>query len=827
MHSISVAVLLSAASWAHARNPIDQLGERMASSVLSMLGTPQGDSPLHQSGENPLHRSGEAMADKVTNKLGDRAFVVWSPNHGLLDDTIYAKPGANPVKNPEPVTVPTSPSKGKSVPTSPSKGGFSLRMPNLLAPLYAPFRMFWPSKEAPAARAEQANLPVLQIPVSPSKSPSKAKPWAEEGGNVVNLAPIPEFAPDDVTSEDAAKISIAGSTPRIDDASTPREEAASQKLQDGDLRIIQDGAPIGNLQAEERLHDIASERHTESSSHENVGELQAQESPQGTLQDEAAESASSAEYEAAKAEGKIEAKGAEGETTEEQTYLSNTKRVGDIQGQEPPAKFPKVDVSDTGGYTSNPDHVGDLSVEELVKAQEKLQESQYNAANQEQAGDLKVNDAAERLRKEIASTQEALTSIRSGDHPKFSANASEFVPGAMKYTPMRPFQFDPFAPEYVPAAMKSWPKSFAQAAKLPHIGAGILSSQSDLSPATRQRFDRVRAGMRPKSSGGAHEVTLPKSHHVNHESIGKGASRPKSSDGAQGAIDPKLLIVNPESITKGGAKPLSWADIVKNAASNSPANSPVPDHQGRNAGSVDAIRSESSGNTPKVVTSKFPVPDATRHREHIFDAMRSGSKSRAGAPNDTPPKLPVAHPRSNILHVILSASEPKSFADAAKKMASNLPVPHHGEDTRSKSSTKVTPFTSGVPQHRASLVSAIKSTDDPKAAPKNHPVFDVGHDVMPSASAAPQHGASILGVSKSVDDSEFVPPKHRVLELGDGIVNVVARKPLVIPSRVAPRAFLAQRFPVSTSFSILAVVLSGFFGGSAVMYMVLQWRRSI
>lgn len=234
MRGIFVILLLACV---HARNPIDQLGEKLANKVSDML-----TDSYH---EWMTHRVGDSNStERLGTRLADRAFTVWSPNHALMEGTMHAKPGAKTA---------TKTGAFRSVRES-ILGASSLNAP-FKASKYAFQLGSWtrPLKYAAEATAEQADVPALQIPVN--EEPATAQASAGEGLEYLGrLSQFPLSMQKMATSEEAARLSIAGLTPAETPVDTPRG-----KLQDGAAPAagtLQDEASPWKIQAEERVTNI-------------------------------------------------------------------------------------------------------------------------------------------------------------------------------------------------------------------------------------------------------------------------------------------------------------------------------------------------------------------------------------------------------------------------------------------------------------------------------------------------------------------------------------------------------------------------------------------
>jgi hypothetical protein len=890
MRSTCVIILLSAVAQANAKNPIDHLGEMLANKVLSSITWARG--------KKSFHRSGEMMPDETGSKLADRAFGVWSPNHGVLDDTMYAKPGAKPANKAE--SFPTSPTKGlkpnsRTFSSFPFSFGF-FRVPNLLAA----FRR----------HASQLSLPVFATQVSPSKA-GKPKTWAEEShGFVGNLGPLLEEASkSSITPEESAKISIAGPTPRSVDGSTPRSvdgstprekhardfqivvEPAMKKF-----RIIQDGARVGSQEEVESvkskgsfrdepvISSILSPKHVGGSQGkepsnaerlpageaadtgiykaqpEPIGNLQVQEPvrTEGELVDEAHEghintgdimrghhAAHLQKEEAVPTDGTSPNEADVGDTMDhmDETMGSSSEHIGDLQAQ---GKL-EEEAPEASTSTSVIKHDDHIQIPELVRADTALPYAGANISSKERVGDLQdprkpegaLEEDAAQSHVHIADADDAVgvawslqgeaaeshnstskqtqiaylqpeTAAKERQHVeeesqdktsdqelshlvlsrKFSADAPEFVP---KFPPLHSFPFNPQASEFVPEAMKSWPKSFAEAAQLPHIGVGIRgvrqpkssadvhrampsSSDGSKSFADAAKLPAVSPGLmadsRRKSlvdpqedmpsKGRQREPAPARGHAVNREST---TQEEMPSKGHQRASTParghvvnrksatlESLVINPGSLMK------SWADVVKKGT---PSQQPV--EMNGVASGVDATQAKSSDNAPRVVPAIRP-------------------KSFGKAPKVVPSQFPVD---SNPPSSAVSEPKPTPFSDPARVLPS-----HHGSggDLQLKSAAKVVPSKSVAPQLETSAISPVqtKSSDGSEALHQKKVVFDFGDDTP------------VVGVKRF-------------------------GKPLV----VAPREALVQTSSGINFFSVAVVILSGMSVGIGVTCVLTRLQIAI
>lgn len=156
-------------------------------------------------------------------KLVDRAFVTWSLQHGLLEDTMHAKPGAKLAKNPavlssEQPAIPTSPLKSPSKRLSPSAVSFSSALGRS------------PVKRAPGASANQIEVPAVARKEGLLERLARAKAWAGEG--LRYLAPFPKRLPEMVETP----IHVAGLTP----PETPRGRPESLPGSEGPAHLDTD-----------------------------------------------------------------------------------------------------------------------------------------------------------------------------------------------------------------------------------------------------------------------------------------------------------------------------------------------------------------------------------------------------------------------------------------------------------------------------------------------------------------------------------------------------------------------------------------------------------
>lgn len=157
MRSVSITILLSLFPHAHPNDSIDKLGDKLTATLTKSL------DKLSDTLANSVDKLGDTLADKLGDRLADRAFMMQSSHPEEFDDTVHAKPGAGPQAG---------------------HGGFpapSLKSPVLRGPLATKPAM--PARQSPKASIGRVDLRDLYNPVH-TAAESKALSGAGLGYHV-------------------------------------------------------------------------------------------------------------------------------------------------------------------------------------------------------------------------------------------------------------------------------------------------------------------------------------------------------------------------------------------------------------------------------------------------------------------------------------------------------------------------------------------------------------------------------------------------------------------------------------------------------------------
>lgn len=223
MRCISVIALLSSIALGHANDSMDAMGNKLA----DKLGDPSSDKLVFRASIAP------SATQSATHSLIQSA----AQTAGLLEDSVHAKPGAK--------TAMKSGvrSERQSIPASPWKASF--KVPSLLVESLQTWRTrlkYTPGVSAD--QVDQVDVPDLHIPITSAES-------TESLGYLGRLSPFPGVLPQVALPDEAARISIAGSTPT---ALTPRETYTSNQQDLGDVHADEaakrEEKPLGDVQVD-------------------------------------------------------------------------------------------------------------------------------------------------------------------------------------------------------------------------------------------------------------------------------------------------------------------------------------------------------------------------------------------------------------------------------------------------------------------------------------------------------------------------------------------------------------------------------------------------
>lgn len=224
MRCISVIALLSSIALGHANDSMDAMGNKLA----DKLGDPLSDKLVFRASIAP------SATQSATHSLIQSA----AQTAGLLEDSVHAKPGAK--------TAMKSGARGErqSIPASPLKPSF--KVPSLLVESLQTWRTRF--KYTPRVSADQVvdqvDVPDLHIPITSAET-------TESLGYLGRLSPFPGVLPQVAIPDEAARISIAGSTPT---GLTPRETYTSNQQDLGDVHADEDTKkeekPLGDVQVD-------------------------------------------------------------------------------------------------------------------------------------------------------------------------------------------------------------------------------------------------------------------------------------------------------------------------------------------------------------------------------------------------------------------------------------------------------------------------------------------------------------------------------------------------------------------------------------------------